>query len=115
MCKKLKSMELTEAKQIYETIKESNHQPLVNTLLVNAIKYSDYRVKWLIADINEKTEIDQERTRAHNAFISSCDSLARNMLRSGEDSSWRSRFGKDRKTIGDFAVLLVAVMGLKAR
>jgi hypothetical protein len=115
MCEKLKSMELTEAKQIYEIIKESNHQPLVNTLLVNAIKYTDYRVKWLIVDINEKLEIDQERTRTHNAFISSCDSLARNMHRSGEDSSWRSRIGKDRKAIGDFAVLLVAVMGLKAR
>ncbi|MPL98357.1 hypothetical protein SDC9_44561 [bioreactor metagenome] len=88
---------------------------MVNTLLVNALKYSDYRVKWLIADINEKIEIDEERTRAHNAFISSCDSLARNMLLNGEDATWRSQIGKERKAIGDFAVLLVAVMGLKAR
>jgi len=59
--------------------------------------------------------MDEERTIAHNAFISACDVLSRNMKAAGEDIQWRFQIGNDRKSIGDFACLLHAVIGIKAR
>lgn len=59
-------------------------------------------------------ELEEERTIAHNAFISSCDILSRNMIQSGEDNRWRSQIGSDRKDIGDFACLLHALMEIQA-
>lgn len=108
-------MELQDVKHIYEDFQSSNYQPLVESLLKHAIRYSQLRVDWLLSSVETRREMDEERTFAHNAFISSCDALARNMKKGGEDNSWRIKIGSDRKDIGDFAVLLVAVMGLKAR
>lgn len=108
-------MELQEVKLIYEAFQASNYQSLVNSLLKYAVRYSRLRVEWLLSDLGERKDMDEERTFAHNAFISTCDALARNMKESGEDCDWRVKVGTDRKDIGDFAVLLVAVMGLKAR
>lgn len=108
-------MELQDVKLIYEEFQASNYQSLVNSLLKYAVRYSRLRVEWLLSDVKTRQEIDEERTFAHNAFISACDALARNMKEGGEDSSWRVKIGTDRKDIGDFAVLLVAAMGIKAR
>ncbi|HHT23017.1 MAG TPA: hypothetical protein GXZ87_06865 [Bacteroidales bacterium] len=108
-------MELQEVQLIYEDFQTSNFQPLVKSLQKYALKYTRLRVEWLLSDLETRKEIDEERTFAHNAFISSCDALARNMKAGGEDSNWRVKIGSDRKDIGDFAVLLVAAMGIKAR
>ena len=108
-------MELEEVSQIYDQFKNSKFQTLVKSLLRNAIQYSKLRVEWLLADKDDLAEIDKSRTISHNSFISSCDALARNMKQNGEDSTWRNKIGTDRKDIGDFAVLLVAVLGIKAR
>jgi len=59
--------------------------------------------------------MDEERTRAHNAFISACDILSRNMAESGEVHTRRTVIGQDRKDIGDFACLVHAVLGIMAR
>jgi hypothetical protein len=59
--------------------------------------------------------MEEERTAAHNAFISACDILSRNMNQSGENSHWRTQIGSDRKAIGDFACYLHTVLGIKAR
>jgi len=60
-------------------------------------------------------ELEEERTIAHNAFISSYDILARNMTKQGEVTFWMKLIGPDRKEIGDFACWLHLIMGLKAR
>ncbi|MDD2798775.1 MAG: hypothetical protein PHV20_09310 [Bacteroidales bacterium] len=109
-------MELFEAHTIYEQFQKSKYQSLVKSLTKYAINYSRLRVEWLLLDTEGRIEIDEERTRAHNSFISASDALARNMMKEGnENASWRTKIGTDRKDIGDFAVLLVAVMGIKAR
>lgn len=108
-------MELQEVLLIFDEFQKSKYQSLVKSLMKYAINYSRLRIEWVISDLEKRKEIDEERTYAHNAFISSCDALARNMKEGGEDNSWRIRIGTDRKDIGDFAVLLNAVMGLKAR
>jgi len=108
-------IELYEAEIVYEQFQKSKFQTLVKSLLKYAANYSQLRIEWLLSDIETRIEIDEERTHAHNSLISACNALARNMKESGEDASWRVKIGADRKDIGDFGILLVAVMGIKAR
>lgn len=108
-------MNLTEANHIFETISATKHKALLNSLLKLAVRYSRYRVDWYFSGQEERIELDKERTLAHNAFIDACNILGRNMQSSGEDASWRQKIGTDRKDIGDFASLLHAILGIKAR
>ena len=108
-------MEFKEVLEIYNELNSSKHHPLVKSLIKSAVRYSRLRVDWLLSDQGNRMELEEERTIAHNAFISSCDILSRNMNQSGEDNHWRSQIGSDRKDIGDFACLLHAVMGIQAR
>jgi hypothetical protein len=108
-------MELEQADQIFNIINNSRYQHLVNSLLKSAVRYSRLRVDWYFSDLELRNEMDEERTIAHNAFISACDILSRNMKAVGEDNQWRIQIGNERKSIGDFACLLHAVIGLKAR
>lgn len=108
-------MNLSEAIQIYETLSTSRYELLFKTMLKKAVRYSRLRVDWYLSGLEEKIEIDKERTLAHNAFIDSCNILSRNMGLAGEDVQWRHKIGEDRKELGDFACLLHAVLGIKAR
>ena len=108
-------MELKQAQQIFNIINNSGQKPLVNSLLKSAVRYSRIRVDWSFSDREQRNELDAERTASHNAFISTCDILSRNMLKSGEDNSWRTQIGNNRKDIGDFACLIHAVLGINAR
>ena len=106
---------LQEVTSYYEIFESSKLQPLVHSMFKYAVRYSNLRAEWWLADEEKRKEMDPERTFAHNAFISSCNALARNMQIDKEDVTWRVKMGEDRKDIGDFAILLVAVMGIKAR
>ena len=108
-------MNLTEAHQILETISATKHNPLLSSLLRRAVRYSRLRVDWYFLSQEDQIELDKERTLAHNAFIDACNILSRNMQAAGEDTLWRKQIGEDRKEIGDFACLLHAVIGIKAR
>lgn len=108
-------MEIKEALEIFETFKNSRHQKFVNALLISAVRYSRLRVDWYLSNLEKRNELEDERSRAHNAFMSNCDILSRNMKVAGEDNLWVSRIGSDRKSIGDFACLINAIMGIKAR
>lgn len=108
-------MELQEAQKIHQHLLGSSHQSLVKSMIKSAVRYSRLRVDWLLSDQEGRMELEEERTIAHSAFISSCDILSRNMNQSGEDNHWRSQIGYDRKDIGDFACLLHAVLGIQAR
>ena len=61
----------------------------------------------------ERNAIDDERTRSHNAFIDNCNILSRNMGKSNEDNSWRSKLVEGRVAIGDFACFLHLFKELK--
>lgn len=101
--------------RIYRQIQASKLKSLSDSLIKLAIRYARIRVDWLQTPTGERADIDTERSRAHNALISACDILARNMQLAGEDISWRSQIGTDRKQIGDFACMLHAVLGVLAR
>jgi hypothetical protein len=108
-------MEIANVHDIYLQIKNSKHQSLAESLLKSAVRYARIRVDWLMSDNEQRADMEAERTSAHNAFISQCDILARNMANVGEDATWRKLIGSDRKDIGDFACLLHGVMGITAR
>ena len=110
-----KQMDLTGAQKIFDTLQSSKHTQLFNTLMERAVIYSRIRVDWYYAALDEQLDLDYDRTVAHDEFISSCAMLSQKMKETGEDAKWRFVIGKDRKSIGDFACLLHAVIGIRAR
>jgi len=64
---------------------------------------------------DDGAELDQARRISHNAFIDTCNILSRNMIKEGEDASWRRLLGNDRKAIGDFACYLTCILAVQAR
>lgn len=109
-------MDLKEATAIHNHIKASKLTSLSDAMIKSAIRYASIRTDWYLSSVEQRIELDIERSAAHNVLISNCDILARNMLKAGEDNSWRHKIGgTDRKQIGDFACVLHAVIGIKAR
>lgn len=90
-------------------------------LLNTAAQYAELRTRWALALPNgTKSELDQKRTLAHNAFIDCCNAMSRAMATQGGDLNWRKRLGdhrtrEGRKTIGDFACFVHCLLGLSAR
>lgn len=107
------TMEL--AVTLFENIQTTQLTTLREDLVESAIRYARIRVDWLLADSERRQSMEDERTTAHNAFITTCDILARNMTNKGEDGTWREMLGQDRKNIGDFACCLHCILGLAAR
>ena len=107
-------MEFNEAANIFQSIRSSKLHNFSEPLIDAAIRYAQIRVEWYLTNSEGKKELDEERTRAHNALISNCDVLASNMKKAGEDDSWRNKLGTDRKRIGDFACLVHAIIGIEA-
>ena len=108
-------MDYQEAEQIFHVIRSSKLHDLSEILIKSAIRYAQIRVEWHFADLESQKDLNEERTQAHNALISNCDMLARNMKKAEEDDSWRIKLGTDRKRIGDFACLVHALIGIEAR
>ena len=80
-----------------------------------AIQYARIRTDYYLASLEEKEEMEDSRTRVHNAFIDSCNILSRNMAKQGEDITWRELLGTNRKIIGDFACYIHCIIGIKSR
>lgn len=108
-------MDLSEAGKIYQSIRATTLTSLADDVLLAAVRYARIRTDWMLADPGRRAEIDAERTRAHNAFIDSCNILSRNMYKLGENNAWREQIGSDRKTIGDVACHLHCLLGIMAR
>ncbi len=108
-------MTIEDAIKIISQLESSVHKSFANKVITSGIRYARLRVDWKVSTPQERSEMDIERTIAHDAFISSCDILARNMKNHHEDSSWRTQIGSDRKDIGDFACWIHLVLGLRAR
>jgi len=108
-------MELEEALQIFETLKGTNHTQAFDWMVKSAVRYADLRAEWYFAKAAEQNMMDDERTIAHDAFIHSCDVLSLKMKENGESTAWRIAIGSDRKSVGDFACLVHAIIAIKAR
>jgi len=103
------------ASEIWRQIRTTGLADLRDELVETAIRYARLRVDYLVVHNAQRPGLETERTACHNALIAQCDILARNMAGRGEDASWRSLLGQDRKTIGDFACFLHCLLGLSAR
>jgi hypothetical protein len=108
-------MEYTEAASLFQSIRKTKHKALYDMWLKSAVRYAQIRVDWYFNDHEGRKEMDALRSRAHNAFISNCNALSRNMKEAGEDSSWRAKLTDDRRIIGDFACYVHAMLGIAAR
>ena len=108
-------MSINKAKAILDQIESTNLKHLMDDLIDYAIRYARIRTDWNRADLEERRELEESRTRVHNVFIDSCNILSRNMLKNGEDNSWRKMLDDDRKVIGDFACYIHYILGLRSR
>ena len=104
-----------KAQKVFAAIEKSTLDDLKNRLYKSALYYAHLRSEWLLANGEARREMDERRTRAHNAFIDDCNILSRNMLKAGEDNSWRDVLGDERREIGDFACYVHYILGLRAR
>lgn len=108
-------MNFEESADLWRQIRVSSLIELRQDVVELAVRYARIRVDYQLASPESQGELEGARTACHNALISACDILARNMAQHGEDATWRERLGDDRKRIGDFACYLHALLGIAAR
>lgn len=84
-------------------------------LFRKAAEYAQMRVEWQLSVLEERLGMDERRKAVHDAFIEACDGMSRDMVAEGEDVSWKTELGDDRKEIGDFACYIHLILGLVAR
>jgi hypothetical protein len=84
-------------------------------LFHKAVEYARIRVEWQLSPPEERLKMEERRRLVHNEFIETCEAMSRNMQEEGEDVSWKTELGKDRKEIGDFACYIHLILGLVAR
>ena len=108
-------MDLQIARKIRAGIDETILEGLRRALYRKALDYAHIRATWAFLSDGERLEKDRGRTLAHNAFIDACNILSRNMAKAGEDNAWRTLLTDERKTIGDFACWLHALVGIEMR
>jgi hypothetical protein len=114
------TMEYSTAREIYQKLNaatkgDEDAEILYRDLVKLAVDYARRRTNWQLMDIEARIQMDEARTIAHDAFIGSCNSLARYLGRIGRDASWCDMLTEDRKEIGDFACYLHAMLGVEAR
>ena len=103
------------AKRLFDEINKTSLHSIKEDLINYAVEYSRIRVDWYLAEEVEKDEMENLRRAKHNAFIDSCNILSREMIKAGEDASWRKVLGNDRIAIGDFACFINLILGIRAR
>jgi hypothetical protein len=108
-------LDLEQTLAIYRQLTDSRCQDSFDELIDAAMCYAQIRVEWLRAEPASRSDVDATRSRAHDAFIDTCDIMSRQMDLAGEDNTWRAAIGTDRRDIGDFACRLHCVLGILAR
>lgn len=108
-----------EAKEIYEImsanidLNDEGYVFLYNRMISNAVYYANIRAGWNTLSQEQKRNTDESRTIAHDAFISSINSVAR--LEGEIGAKWLQQLSDDRKRIGDFACFIALFQGIDAR
>ena len=108
-------MDIEKARQAFEELGATRHVTLRHDLIRTAITYARHRADWYLAETEQRNEMNQARTAAHNAFIDACNILSRQMVKAGEPTGWRAMLGTDRREIGDFACFVALIAGLAVR
>lgn len=100
---------------VFRKIDNASRENLRKHFYKLAVRYANTRAEWNFMTVEEKAVEDAARSRLHNALIDSLNILTRQMEKDGEDTSWRSIMGNDRKIIGDFACYVAAWLGIRQR
>jgi len=108
-------MDCTKFQSLLDQVNSSSLRKLKLDLYNSAVIYHQYRTDWYFANDEERILMDAPRRIAHIVFIDCCNILSRNMLKNGEDASWRTELSNDRKIIGDFACFISFSIGVMAR
>jgi len=95
--------------------KDEDFIELRQDFFIASLRYSNLRFKWYFTDMENKKEMDKERTAAHNSLISCWNALCRYMNNQGIELASNALFPNDRKNIGDLACYLCAIIGIMSR
>jgi hypothetical protein len=107
-------MDYEMALQMYRIIRGTKAIEEWNEAVDVGVRYAQARVEYLRADVEQKRWLGPDRAATHNAFIMACDILSRRMREHGEDATWRTLLGSDRRRLGDFACYIHCILGLSA-
>ncbi len=113
--RKVVSMDWEKATRLAYAIGRSNLAEQRLEFFRAAAVYARLRAEWQLVAKDGKIAMDSARTAAHDSFIRACDLMGQAMEEEGEDVSWRTDLGHDRKEIGDFACYVNLMLGLAAR
>jgi hypothetical protein len=113
-------MTFDAAEKIFRDIEpESESDKLLRDLFDEltrlAVRYARLRTDWQLSSVEARAELDDQRARAHDALLDSCNILSRAMLTKGNSVNWRAKLGQERGEIGDFACHFHALLGVMAR
>lgn len=113
-----------EAEKIYSQIlhsantRDRDFQEFWEDMIKSAIAYANTRAEWCVQTLEVRRDIDDSRTRQHNAFMTDLKVIANYMKQQNWSSVWFDKLGtieSDRKRFGDFACYLVCINSLNAR
>lgn len=107
-------MNYEKAILLLSSIESSKLIKLKRSFYSAAINYAKIRMDYY-EDESGRPAIESVRTISHNVFIDECNIISRNMLKNGEDASWRKELGSDRKEIGDFACFIALLKSFETR
>ena len=115
-----KTLTLTEATEIYNGMlaaMDENDQDIVELyeqFFRRAFRYTGIRAGWnRLLTFEERREQDDQRTQAHDAFISSVEILIH--IAGDKGKQWEAILGGDRKRIGDLAGYITLFESLDSR
>ena len=108
-------MNIDKAQSILKGVEQTRFSELQLALFDAAMRYATLRSEYALADAEARSDLEDSRTRAHDAFIDSCNILSRNMASREEDNSWRATAGNDRRELGDLACFIQLLLALKVR
>lgn len=115
-----KPLTMDEAKEIYDGMlagMDENDQDIVELyeqFFRRAFRYAGIRAGWnRLLTFEERREQDDQRTQAHDAFISSVEILIH--INGEEGKKWEAMLGGNRKRIGDLAGYITLFESLESR
>ena len=115
-----KPLTMAEAREIYDGMlaaMDENDQDIVELyeqFFRRAFRYTGIRAGWnRLLTFEERREQDDQRTQAHDAFISSVEILIH--IAGDEGKKWEAILGGNRKRIGDLACYITLFESLESR
>lgn len=108
-------------RQMVSQIDDSRSEELYRQCLQAGKDYIAVRCQWAFQTKDQRKQVNDTRTKKHNAVIRSLDALAQYNRQQGKETEWRKALGYEengkgfRKRIGDMGCYLAFVLSLSTR